>query len=179
MVLAIAGRRIDKPGTAPVFPLENVEMVRKKIAEFLISKRPVSIVSSAACGADLIALEAAGELGIERYVMLPYAPEIFKTASVTDRPGKWEMIFDTIIEESKKSSRLILLDFSINDKNAFEKTNTEILNKAAELSDSGKNNVQALIVWDGKAKDNDITLHFKKEAEEKGYTINEINTVKL
>jgi len=178
MILALAGRRIDKPGTDPVFPLENIEMVRKKISQFLISKRPVSIVCSAACGSDLISLQAAGELNIERHVVLPYAPEIFKTVSVTDRPGNWGAIYDRVIEELKKSSRLVVLDFAKDDKDAFEKTNTEILNKAAELAGSGSQ-IQALIVWDGKVKSDDMTFHFKKQSEEQGYVVNEINTIKL
>ena len=177
MILALAGRRIDRPGTEPVFPLDKIEIVRKKIFQFLISNRPVSIVCSAACGADLIALQAARELNIERHIVLPYTPGIFKTVSVTDRPGDWELIYDTVIEESIKTSRLTVLGFSTDDKNAFEKTNTEILKKAAQLAGPEKK-IQALIVWDGKAKNNDITLHFKTQAEKQGYVVSEINTLK-
>ncbi len=59
-VIALAGRRIDAADAAmPRFPLENIPLVRKRLADLLVQERAVALVCSAACGADLIALEEA------------------------------------------------------------------------------------------------------------------------
>ena len=64
MILAFAGRRMDAAGAAPPrFPLTNVALVRRRIRALLEAHSATAIVSSAACGADLIALGEAGALG--------------------------------------------------------------------------------------------------------------------
>jgi hypothetical protein len=51
------------------------------------------VVASAACGSDLIALDVAGELGLERRVILPFEPNRFAETSVEDRPGEWRTLY--------------------------------------------------------------------------------------
>src|SRR4051812_8410719 len=87
-VIALAGRHVDPDGTdAPRFPLENVPIVRSRIVDLLAKEHAVALVCSAACGADLIALEEAEQLGLRRRIVLPFSPERFRSTSVTDRPG--------------------------------------------------------------------------------------------
>jgi hypothetical protein len=63
-VVALAGRRLDRRRvTAPRFPEASVPVVRQKIADLLAQERAVALVSSAACGADLIGLEEADASG--------------------------------------------------------------------------------------------------------------------
>jgi hypothetical protein len=63
-VIALAGRRIDAPGADPPrFPLERVSAVRRRLADLLVQEQATALVCSAACGADLAALEAAEQLG--------------------------------------------------------------------------------------------------------------------
>src|SRR5882757_8992673 len=87
-VLALAGRRIDAPETEPPrFPLKNVPMVRERLAALLAAEHAEALVCSAACGADLIALEEAERLGLRRRIVLTFPPNRFCVASLTDRPG--------------------------------------------------------------------------------------------
>ena len=63
MVVALAGRRVDAPDVErPRFPLANVEAVKKRLMALLADLNTSVIVCSAACGADLLALEAARRL---------------------------------------------------------------------------------------------------------------------
>ena len=74
-VIALTGRQIDAPETDPPrFPLENIPMVRQRLVDMLAAERADALVCSAACGADLIALEEAERLGIRRCVVLPFSP---------------------------------------------------------------------------------------------------------
>ena len=60
MIVALAGRRIDAPGAdAERFPLAAVELVRERLHNLLSEKGASTLVCSAACGADLLALAAA------------------------------------------------------------------------------------------------------------------------
>lgn len=108
MVIALAGRRIDAEGAAsPRFPTENIGNVKEKLGLFFIEKKPDWLVSSSACGADLIALDIAGELEINRKIILPFDAKTFRSTSVVDRPGDWGMLFDRIYDELKKENNVI------------------------------------------------------------------------
>ena len=51
VVIALAGRRIDAPDTNPPrFPLENVPMVRQRLADMFAAEHAEALVCSAACG---------------------------------------------------------------------------------------------------------------------------------
>ena len=94
-VVALAGRRIDLPeAQVSRFPLENVQEVGRRICEALYKMHAVALVCSAACGADLVALEQAKQLGLRRRIVLPFAPEKFRETSVVDRPGDWGPLYD-------------------------------------------------------------------------------------
>jgi hypothetical protein len=57
-VIALAGRRIDAiDAKAARFPLQAVPLVRERVSDLLQREHAKALVSSAACGADLIALE--------------------------------------------------------------------------------------------------------------------------
>ena len=87
MIIALSGRRVDAPDAeTPRFPAGNVERVRAEVRRFFEEHHATVMVSSAACGADLIALSEAGFLGMQRKVVLPYARGRSQT-SVTDHPA--------------------------------------------------------------------------------------------
>ena len=77
-VIVAAGRRVDAPdATAARFPAQNVSTVRTRIEELLQREHPIAIVASAACGADLLLLDASLSLAaagkvpeISRFVLL-------------------------------------------------------------------------------------------------------------
>jgi hypothetical protein len=101
-IIVEAGRRVDAPDAKVArFPSQSVPKVRKKIRQVLMNQKPVAIVSSAACGADLLLLDVAGEMQIPRYVLLPSEPEEFRVSSVTDRPGNWGELYSKALRAFK------------------------------------------------------------------------------
>lgn len=99
MIIALAGRRIDPADAKETrFPLRNIGRVRTGIRALLKEKAVTALVSSAACGADLIALSEAGQLGLTRRVILPFERGRFRETSVTDRPGDWGTLYDEILD---------------------------------------------------------------------------------
>src|ERR1700684_3534400 len=103
MIIALAGRRIDAADAKQErFPAKNVAMVRERIRLMLQSQRATVVVSSAACGADLLALSEAGSLGLRRRIVLPFEREKFRATSVMDRPGEWGALYDEALNEVEK-----------------------------------------------------------------------------
>ena len=106
MVLALAGRRIDAQGAERRFPGDRVAAVAGAIRSLLISRNVTTVVASAACGADLIALREAGSLGLRRRVVLPVSPKAFRVSSVMDRSDAgidWGALFDQTIASTLRN----------------------------------------------------------------------------
>jgi hypothetical protein len=181
MVIALAGRRTSDPGSKAIrFPLENVEKVRENLRKFFASIRPEVLVSSGACGADLLALEVAGSMGILRSMVLPFDPAIFKTTSVIDRPGEWGPLFDKICHEVAHEEKIQLQGYSKNDDAKYLKINIDILERAEALAEKYgvSKRLMAVIVWEGKPKgSDDTTADFKSEALKRNFEIKEISTL--
>jgi hypothetical protein len=178
IVVAAAGRRIDKPGADPErFPLRNLERVGRAVHEALAAIPVLVLVSSAACGADLLALEAAGTLGIRRRVVLPFDIDRFRQESVIDRPGNWGPVFDAQIAEIKAAGDLIVLDAPVGDE-AYALANVTILNEGEMLAATAAAEKVAMVAWDGSLRGpDDITAHFRIEALSRGWTVQDIPTV--
>jgi len=181
MIVALAGRRIDAEGSeSERFPLTNVGLVKEKLKALLISLKPQVLISSAACGSDLIALQVAGELNIRRSIVLPFSQAAFKLSSVIDRPGDWGNLFDTICLEVSNEEKMVERNYPQNDDETYRKANLDILERAKILAEKfgSLQEMVAIVVWEGKPKsENDTTEHFKKNAEARHFTIQEIITV--
>jgi hypothetical protein len=106
--------------------------VRKRILDVLQAKGASALVSSAACGADLLALSAAGTLGLRRIVVLPFERAKFRETSVTDRPGDWASLYDTILDEVQKNGDLLVPNLK-SDEEAYVETNHVIVDEAISL----------------------------------------------
>ena len=178
MIVASAGRRIDETNAETSrFPLENVALTRARIFEFLKKEAATILVCSAACGADLLILEAAGQLKIERHIILPFERERFRTTSVIDRPGDWGKPFDEICGEVEKQGNLTVLKDFENDSDAYSAATTEILNKAESLQSTGENQKLALLIWEGNVKsEDDETAGFATKANARNFVVKEILT---
>jgi hypothetical protein len=180
-VVALAGRRIDaQDGDGPArFPPANAAAVGERIAAALRRLQARTLVSSAACGADLLALEAAGELGIRRVVVLPFAADRFREVSVTDRPGgeeRWGPAFDRVLRELPAGD-LVVLAGSGESTEAFSAVNERLLDEAIELAGTDGRAV-ALIAWDGASRDgDDLTAHFAEGARSRGMEVEEVSTL--
>ena len=135
MVIALAGRRIDASGAETTrFPISNVGVVRQRLRELFETLRAQALVSSAACGADLIALLEAGALGMRRRVVLPFDREQFRASSVTDRPGEWGPVYDQVLDEVSSQGDLVTLEGDANDSQSYGAANLAILNEAVALA---------------------------------------------
>ena len=178
MIIALAGRRIDAPNAEMSrFPPENLELVRTRIRSVLQTKPAAVLVSSAACGADLIALEEAGALGVRRRIVLPFAPQRFRVTSVTDRPGNWGVIYDRLIQEVQCKGELVILDCA-DGSEAYTASNHAILDEAVRLARDSSEETVAMVVWDGLRRcKQDYTQAFADEARRRGLPIIEVKTV--
>src|SRR5215813_12812612 len=158
MVIALAGRRIDAPGAGEKkFLPHKVDRVRQQIRDFLRAEKATTLVSAAACGADILALEAAGELGIRRRVVLPYDKVTFKHASVIDRPGDWGERYDRIMSEVDEKGDLIVDDYD-EDEESYFAANHDILDQAEDLAEETGEQLSAVVVWNGQARgEEDVT----------------------
>jgi hypothetical protein len=178
MIVALAGRRIDAlDAEEKRFPLEMEEVVYSRIREFFHKNSVEILVSSAACGADLLAQKAARELGIERHIILPFGREKFRETSVTDRPGDWGKLFDEVCDEAEREGNLTVLEgFEDDEENAYSAVTTEIIKRAKSLQ-SKDEKVLAVAVWEGEAKDEtDETASFIEQAKAQNIAVKEIPT---
>ncbi len=193
-IIAFAGRRIDEPdATTPRFPLTQVAVVRGQIEAVFLREHVKTLICSAACGADLIALQVAQNLGIAYRIVLPFAPEEFRVTSVMDRPGSeewnWGMLFDQAIDEAKRKGGLVVIEKGEDRYAEYQAVNHAILDAALEEGrmptdvstaklPPNNQNVQAVIAWDGHPRGpRDLTLHFAEDARSRGLVVKEILTL--
>jgi hypothetical protein len=181
MILALAGRRVDPADAAVVrFPLQNTTAVRGRIAAVLASTQATSLVCSAACGSDLLALDAAHELALDCHIVLPFAKERFRATSVVDRPGEWGGLFDRIVERAEAEGNLIILNLDKADDASFLAVNQAILAHARAIARSHAQPVEAALIWDGKPRDEmDITVAFGNAAKTLGIPLREVSTLQV
>jgi hypothetical protein len=171
-VIVSAGRRVDAPdASTPRFPARNVETVRARVEEFLQQQMPSAIVASAACGADLILLQAAHM--VPRYVLLPSSPEEFRESSVTDRPGDWGAIYDEVLQCAEV--QVLKLPSG---QEGYLAINDRLLDKAQALAGDLGTSVAVLVIWNQQSRgDDDVTEHFLRAARQRNFPISEISTL--
>lgn len=178
MVIALSGRRIDAVDAEERrFPLSNIDLVRKRIRTMLEVHTATALVSSAACGADLIALREAGLLGLPRRIVLPSSRERFKRTSVLDRPGDWDALYEDVLNTVSADGNLVVLD-ETSEKAGFSTANLAILNEATALAEKLGIASGAALVWNGSSRgEGDLTEEFGKEARRRGLPVVEISTL--
>lgn len=164
-VVALAGRRVDSADARePRFPLANVPAVRRRISELLAAEGTDTLVCSAACGADLIALEEAELLGLRRRVVLPFAPERFRNTSVVDRPGDWGPAFDRLVAAARSEGNLVVIEVGDGDA-AYVAANCVIVREAQALARAGTTprRLVAVMAWEGEPRgEGDATENFRQ-----------------
>ncbi len=163
-VTALAGRRIDaKAAREKRFPPENESLVAKRIRNILRGTASTGVVSSAACGADILALECAGELRLTRRVVLPFPRERFRETSVADRGEEWGRRFDAILSSLDKDD-IVEMNLEGSEDDAYAAANIRILDEAANTA-AGQT-VIAMVVWNDLPRGGtaDLTDAFRKLA---------------
>jgi hypothetical protein len=186
-VIALAGRRIDaRDAEVQRFPFSSVGDVQDRLHEYFTAVRPSALVCSAACGADLLALDAAQKLGVRRCVILPFDRHRFRHSSVTDRPGNWGPLFDRVLDSLPPEDLVVLSPPSSGADDAYAATNIAILDQAFALAaripvgahERGHADVVALLVWDGRSRgQGDLTDGFRADAERRGIPVTQIPTL--
>jgi hypothetical protein len=105
-VVAFAGHMIDAPDRAiPRFPAALIPAVRAAVREHVARLNTPIIYTSAACGADLIFIEAALDAGAEVNVVLPFEREDFVRNSVSVGGDGWVDRLDAALS---RAARVIL-----------------------------------------------------------------------
>ena len=173
-VAALAGRRIDEPDSTRIqFPLTCVKKVSADLRKLFETGRFTSLVCSAACGADLVAVESAKLLGMTIDIVLPYSPSKFRESSVVDRPGEWGPSYDRLIDETAANKRLHILNSD--EEGNYDLATKGILNVATSMAPL--ESIIGVVVWEGKPRDKgDATLDFKRRAEKLGLKVHEVAT---
>jgi hypothetical protein len=179
-IVALAGRRIDAEGADHRrFPAANIPIVRDRLKELFRREDVVAIVSSAACGSDIIGLEEAEKIHIRRRIVLPFAPERFRASSVVDRPGEWGSAFDRLVAIAEREDELIIVGQADGD-TAYAASNQRIIEEAQLLSrrlSGGQHRLLAVVVWEGQPRpNNDLTDHFRTAAIKAGFEVEVVLT---
>lgn len=173
-MIALAGRRVDAPGAPARFPVANAPRVQHRIRQVLDDLGAKAMVCSAACGADILALEAAGDAGLRRRVVLPFLPALFRETSVADRAGDWGERYDLLMGDVE----LAQLNFEPGDETAYAAANHAIFDEAMALAADLDQGVTAVIVWNGISRgEGDLTAAFRSEAAQRGLPAVEVLTV--
>lgn len=167
-VAALAGRRIDaKDANNLRFPLAEAEHVAQKLLRRFQQEHIKRLVCSAACGADILALEIAKKLAIPATVVLPFPPHIFRKISVTDRPDNWGERFDQLVDAARDRGDLVELGLDAGDDKAFTTTNHRIIQEALA---SGFHRKLAFVIWEGQSRgSDDSTAEFLNMALSQGF----------
>jgi hypothetical protein len=188
-VVALSGRRVDAVGETSVrFPLECVGIVQERIREVLRRTRARVLVCSAACGADLLAIEAARDLGLDVQVILPASRRKFRLTSVVDRPGDWGEIFDRQMDLAEREGAVHRVkSVKASNYDGYVSVLKVILDQATGCANRTRKGdpadvpgrITALVVWDGQSYgDQDMTAAFLQQARDRSLSVREVFTHK-
>ena len=176
-IIALAGRRIDAPDTTTSrFPADNIPLVRERLAQLFTKLDAERLICSGACGADLLALDVAGEMNIPRHMVLPFGKKQFREISVVDRLGSWGTLFDRIIAELSATKAIKVFATTHDLYRDIIRANEHILRTAQNLADDTQS-VAAILVWDGAAHSaQDMTAAFGTAASARDIPLHEVST---
>jgi hypothetical protein len=177
VVVALAGRRVDAPGALPRFPHARIPVVKRALEDELRRLSASALVSGAACGADLLAIEVATALGLRCRLVLPFAAARFRGTSVVDRGDEWGPRFDDALARAQSTDDVVVLeDGAETDDETYLRANEAILDQA--LTVAAGRPVVAIVVWDRRTRDGiDVTAEFAASARNRGLPVEEISTI--
>ena len=177
MIIAFAGRRIDAPGAPERFPARNVLLLRERLQSLFGERHGRALVSSAACGADLVAIEAARAIGMRFRIVLPFDVDRFRRTSVADRPGDWTQRYDDAIREATANNDVVVLP-PLHDKHAsYAAANARLIAEALALSAAMHLPAMAVVASEGTSRGpTDLTEDFARRAEEAQLVVERVST---
>jgi class 3 adenylate cyclase len=148
--MVFTGHMIDQPGRAVArFPASLEPAVTEAVGGCIDRIGPVAAYGSAACGADIICLEAALEHGSEIHVTLPFPPADFRPVSVDLEPGgSWGARFEKVLEAA--DSIVVASDHPAEGSVAtFEYANLVLTGLGQLRAEVLGTSLCGLAVWDG------------------------------
>jgi len=153
-VMVFAGHMIDRPDRKmPRFPADAEPHIAEKIKNEIERIKPGFGFSSAACGSDILFLEAMLDYGAEISIVLPYKHEQFVADSVDIIPGSnWRARFDQVLRRAARvitasTERLEIGGVS------YEFCNEMLLGLASIRRRQLDTDLIALVVWNGQTGD--------------------------
>ena len=149
-LLVFAGHMIDG-ATRPIprFPASYVSEVKREIVRRLDETDACIGYCSAACGSDLLFIEAMHERGAEVNVVLPYAKTDFLRSSVAFAGPEWTLRFEEALAQAN-SVRYVTEESLQGDETVFEIMDRVLLGYAALAGGLIGAEPVLLAVWDGK-----------------------------
>jgi len=150
-VVMYTGHMIDQlERTKPRFPIALEGAMAAAIRKRFETLRPLAVYGSAACGSDILCLEAMRELGGETHIVLPFPADEFHRVSVDFAAGGWGERFERALAAA--DSVTITSDHRARGSTAtFEYANLVLSGMAhlrAQLLDT---DLHGLAIWDGRA----------------------------
>ena len=180
-VAVFSGHMIDRPGRPePRFP-PHLEPSVGTALHALLRKHNVGFgYSSAACGSDILFLEALADLKAETSVVLPYERELFAGDSADIIPGaNWRERFDRVLENAAQVT--VCSD--------RPRLGTHAAHEYAGLMLRGLGIIRAqrldtqlipVVVWDGKPGDGPGgTASMVREWTRRGFQVEQIHPAEL
>jgi len=175
-VLVFTGHMIDAPGRgAPRFPADMEERIRTSIRAAIATVRPLAAYGSAACGSDILCLEAMLDQGGEIHVILPFPPDVFREVSVDiGADGDWGRRFERIMEAA--DSVTVASDHKASGSvSAFEYANLILTGMGCLRAEGLGADVVGLAVWDGRPGDGGGGTASAVELwQERGYRVEQV-----
>jgi hypothetical protein len=149
-VVMYTGHMIDQLTRAtPRFPIALEGVMAAAIRNKIEALRPLAAYGSAACGSDILCLEAMREVGGETHIVLPFPADEFHRVSVDFASGGWGERFERALAAA--DSVTITSDHHARGSSAtFEYANlvlTGMANLRAQVLSTG---LHGLAVWDGR-----------------------------
>jgi len=153
-VVVFAGHMIDRPDrVSPRFPSELEPAVAREIRNLIDRLDPGFGFASAACGSDILFLEAMLDRGAEVSIVLPYDRNEFVSDSVDFVPNSnWRSRFDRVLERANRVITASPQKLEIGGI-AYEFCNDLLFGLATIRARQLETTLAPLAVWDGMTGD--------------------------
>ncbi|RWO49213.1 hypothetical protein [Mesorhizobium sp.] len=152
--------------------MSEIARVRTEIAAALKRMGVDLLVGSAACGTDILGLQAAEAAGVKTRIVLPFEVERFRQNSVTDRPGDWAPEYDRLVANAAKRGDLDIVDTS-NAEDPYLANNLAVM---AKVDAARPKRGVGIFVWNGIPKGpNDATANLQRLAKQAGFELVDIS----
>lgn len=180
-VIVFTGHMIDRPNRPqPRFP-SHLEPAVGKALHALLARHNVGFgYASAACGSDILFLEAIAGLKAESYVVLPYAKPSFIVDSVDTVPGaNWRERCERVLEQATQVT--VCSDRPQSDTQAaYEYSNLMLRGLGIIHARQLDTQLVPVVVWDGKPGDGPGgTASMVREWIRRGLPVEQINIAEL